>query len=403
MNGKYKSLHPDISHHPPFHMSHLISSESVTKGHPDKVADQISDAVVDACLGQDPSSRVACETLVKNNAVVVAGEISTRARLDIEAIARVVIANIGYTDPALGFDARGATVLQLIGNQSGDIARGVDRTDPREQGAGDQGLMYGYATNETFNRMPLPIHLAHLISRNLQFWRESGELPYLRPDGKSQVTVEYASGEIPPRIDAVVLSTQHSPDVTQERLRDDVRTRLEKLLENRGVDSRTTYLINPTGNFEIGGPVGDCGLTGRKIIVDTYGGVGRHGGGAFSGKDPSKVDRSGAYAARWAAKHVVNANLADSCEVQIAYAIGVAKPVSIHVDTFGTGVVDDDQIARAIRATFDLRPAAIIEDLRLLQTKYLPLASNGQMGREDLDVAWERTPRVDDLMRHISG
>ena len=378
--------------------SYLFTSESVSEGHPDKVCDQISDAVLDAILEQHKGARVACETLVKNNLVVLAGEITTSASVDFDKVARGVIRSIGYTDE-MGFGPDSCTVLTAIGRQSPHIAQGVDegRGLDLEQGAGDQGLMFGYATNETDVLMPMPISLAHRLVKRQSEVRKSGKLAWLRPDAKSQVTVKYVDGR-PAGIDAVVLSTQHAPGVKHETIKEAVIEEIVKpVLPKEWLAKDTKYFINPTGAFEIGGPVGDAGLTGRKIIVDTYGGMARHGGGAFSGKDPSKVDRSAAYAGRYVAKNVVAAGLADRCEIQIAYAIGVARPVSVHVDTFGTGKLPDYKIAELIGAHFDLRPKGIILMLDLLRPIYLATAAYGHFGRTEKDFSWERTDRAEQL------
>jgi S-adenosylmethionine synthetase len=373
----------------------LFTSESVSEGHPDKVCDQISDAVLDAILAQDKMGRVACETLVKNNLVMLAGEITTSAAVDFDKIARGVVRHIGYTDE-MGFGPDTCTVLTAIGRQSPDIAAGVDEGKGLnlEQGAGDQGLMFGYASNETDVLMPMPITLSHRLVKRQAEVRKSGKLAWLRPDAKSQVTVKYVDGK-PSGIDAVVLSTQHAPDVNHKMLEEAVIEEVIKpVLPKEWLAKDTKYLINPTGSFVIGGPVGDAGLTGRKIIVDTYGGMARHGGGAFSGKDPSKVDRSAAYAGRYVAKNIVAAGLAARCEIQIAYAIGVAKPVSIHVDTFGTGVISDARIAELVTAHFDLRPKGIVQMLDLLQPVYQQTAAYGHFGRTEAGFTWERTDKA---------
>ena len=376
----------------------LFTSESVTEGHPDKIADQISDAVLDYIFNKDPQARVACETMVTTGLVLIAGEISTKCYADIPKIARKTIEEIGYNDATYGFDHKACAVLSSIDEQSPDIAQGVDDDAGlhKEQGAGDQGLMFGYACNETEQLMPLPIYLAHNLTRKLAEIRKSGELKYLRPDGKSQVTVEYEDGK-PKRVDTVVISTQHNPEVEHEQIKQDVIEKIIKPVCGEYLDDKTIYHINPTGKFIIGGPPGDAGLTGRKIIVDTYGGMGRHGGGCFSGKDPSKVDRSAAYAARYIAKNIVAAELAEKCEVQLSYAIGVAEPVSVLVDTFGTGKIDNDKLVELIREHFPLKPAEIIRELDLRKPIYQKLAAYGHFGRDDLDLSWEKTDRVGKL------
>ena len=379
---------------------HLFTSESVTEGHPDKICDQISDAILDAILEQDPGARVACETCVSTGLVHIMGEITTSCYVDFQKLVREVVADIGYTRAKYGFDADTCAVISNIDGQSPDIALG---TNDQVGGAGDQGMMFGYACDETPELMPLPISLAHKLARRLAEVRKSGEMDYLRPDGKSQVTVEY-EGDRPVRVDTVVISTQHREDVQMDRLRADVMDKvIRAVIPAALLDEHTKYFINPTGRFVIGGPQGDSGLTGRKIIVDTYGGYARHGGGAFSGKDPSKVDRSAAYAARWVAKNIVAAGLARRCEVQLAYAIGVAHPVSIMVDTFGTGIAGDDKIEAAVEKVFDLTPAAIIRDLDLRKPIYRRLAAYGHMGREDLGVRWENTDRTQALKDALAG
>jgi len=371
----------------------LFTSESVTEGHPDKIADQISDAVLDACLAEDPSSRVACETLTATGLVVVAGEITTKAYVELQALVRGVIASIGYDNALYGFDSNTCAVISSINKQSGDIAMGVDTG-----GAGDQGMMFGYACNETPELMPMPISLAHKLTMRLSQVRKQGKLPYLRPDGKSQVTVEYDAKGKPARVDAVVISTQHSETISSEELRADIlRHVIQATIPAELLDADTKYHINPTGRFVIGGPMGDTGLTGRKIIVDTYGGMGRHGGGAFSGKDPTKVDRSAAYMARYIAKNVVASGLADRCEVQLAYAIGVPEPVSVLIDTFGTGKVDSEKIADLVRANFKLTPKGIIESLKLRRPIYRKTAAYGHFGRNDADFTWEATDKAAQL------
>lgn len=386
---------------------HLFTSESVTEGHPDKICDQISDAVLDAIYAQDPNARVACETTVTTGIVSVMGEITTNCYVDIPKIARSVIEDIGYTRAKYGFDANTCAVVTSIDEQSADIALGVDNSLERkegdvdaalENGAGDQGMMFGYACDETPELMPLPISLAHKMAKRLTEVRKNGTLPYLRPDGKTQVTIEYDENNRPARVEAIVVSSQHAPEVSLEQIRADITEQIIRAtVPAELLDDKTKIYVNPTGRFVIGGPQGDSGLTGRKIIVDTYGGIGRHGGGAFSGKDPTKVDRSAAYAARYVAKNVVAAGFASRCEVQLAYAIGVAEPVSIMVDTFGTGKVDEAKLEAAIEKVFDLRPAAIIKDLELRRPIYRKLAAYGHMGREDLGVCLEDTDKVDAL------
>jgi S-adenosylmethionine synthetase len=371
----------------------LFTSESVTEGHPDKIADQISDAILDACLAQDPFSRVACETLTCTGLVVIAGEITTQAYVDFQSVVRGTVASIGYDNALYGFDSNTCAVISTINKQSGDIAMGVDTG-----GAGDQGMMFGYATNETPELMPVPISLAHKLTKRLSEVRKSGLMSYLRPDGKSQVTVEYDANNKPVRVDAVVISTQHAETVGNEELRADILKHvIQAVIPANLLDAGTKYHINPTGRFVIGGPMGDTGLTGRKIIVDTYGGMGRHGGGAFSGKDPTKVDRSAAYMARYVAKNIVAAGLADRCEVQLAYAIGVAEPVSVRVDTFGTGTVDEDKLEALVRANFALTPKAIIESLNLRRPIYKATAAYGHFGREGKDFTWEATDKAEAL------
>jgi len=385
----------------------LFTSESVTEGHPDKMADQISDAILDSILEQDLNGRVACETIVTTGQVHVFGEITTDAKVDIPRVIRKTIKDIGYTDASYGFDSKTCAILISLDEQSPDIAMGVDRSleskeakaDSYDIGAGDQGMMFGYACNETPEFLPLPIAFAHRLSRRLAEVRKNGQLAYLRPDGKTQVTVEYIDGK-PVRIDTIVISTQHAPDITQETIKKDMIEHVVKaVLPDQFIDENTKYLINPTGRFVIGGPQGDAGLTGRKIIVDTYGGMARHGGGAFSGKDPTKVDRSAAYAARYVAKNIVAAGLADKCEIQLAYAIGVAHPVSILVDTFGTGKIDEEQIVNLIEENFELRPAGIIDMLNLRQPIYRQTAAYGHFGRDDIDLPWEHTDKAKTLRK----
>lgn len=388
----------------------LFTSESVTEGHPDKICDQISDAILDEILRNDPNARVACETLTTTGIIMVVGEITTSKYVDIPSIARGVISDIGYTRAKFGFDSSTCSVLTSINEQSKDIAMGVDNALEYKEGnedkynlvgAGDQGMMFGYACNETEEFMPLPINLAHKLAKKLTEVRKNGTLSYLRPDGKSQVTVEYIDG-VPNRIETVVISSQHSSDVTLEQIAKDIKEKvIDAIIPSNLMDENTKIYVNPTGRFEIGGPMGDAGLTGRKIIVDTYGGVGRHGGGAFSGKDPTKVDRSGAYMSRYIAKNIVASGLADKLEIQISYAIGVAKPLSIHVDTFGTGKVQDEKIIEIIEKVFDLRPAAIIDKLDLRKPIYRQIAAYGHFGRPELDLPWERLDKVDEIKKLI--
>jgi len=377
----------------------FFTSESVSEGHPDKIADQISDAVLDAILEQDKDGRVACETLVKTGMVFIGGEVTTRAWVDIEQIARGVVRDIGYNSSAIGFDWESCAVLSAIGKQSQDIAMGVDKKNREEQGAGDQGLMFGYATNETDVLMPAPITYAHRLMQRQAALRKNDTLGWLRPDAKSQITFRYVDNK-PVSVQTIVISTQHDPDVEQKDLREAVIEEIIKpTIPEEWIDKNTRFLINPTGRFVIGGPLGDCGLTGRKIIVDTYGGMARHGGGCFSGKDPSKVDRSAAYAARYVAKNIVAAGIADRCEIQIAYAIGVAEPMAVYVDTFGTGKMSSKEIIHLIHENFDLRPYGIIKMLNLLRPIYRPTASYGHFGREDLDLSWEKTDKAELLKK----
>jgi S-adenosylmethionine synthetase len=392
---------------------YLFTSESVTEGHPDKMCDQISDAVLDACLAQDPNSRVACESATKTGFVILLGEITTRANLNFDALVRKVITDIGYDDSAKGFDGNTCAVQVAITRQSGDIALGVDKAleakagemsdaEIEAIGAGDQGMMFGYACDETPTLMPMPIYLAHKLTRRLADVRKNDGLGWLRPDGKSQVTVEYRYGR-PVRVDTVLISTQHAPDISHSEITEAVMENvILPVLPEGMVDDKLKVFVNPTGRFVIGGPMGDAGVTGRKIIVDTYGGMGRHGGGAFSGKDPTKVDRSGAYAARWVAKNIVAAGLAERCEIQLAYAIGVARPLSVNVETFGTGRIEDERIAEIISRVFDLRPGAIIRDLDLRRPIYQKTAAYGHFGRDDLDLTWEHTNKVEAL-REAAG
>jgi S-adenosylmethionine synthetase len=376
----------------------VFTSESVSEGHPDKMADQISDAVLDAMLEQDPDSRVACETLIKANIVVLAGEVRSNARVNLDELCRQVIRDIGYTSAASGFNPDDCTVVNALGQQSGDIAMGVDETADHEQGAGDQGLMFGYATNETDVLMPAPLTYAHRLMQRQAEVRRNGAAPFLRPDAKSQLTLRYGPDGQPTAVDAVVLSTQHDPDVSQKDLHEAVREEIIKpVLPGNWMTAETKVFINPTGKFVVGGPAGDCGLTGRKIIVDTYGGMARHGGGAFSGKDPSKVDRSAAYAGRYVAKNIVAAGLAQRCEIQVSYAIGVAEPTSISVNTFGTGTLDDEAIVALIREHFDLRPRGLIDMLDLKRPIYRTTAAYGHFGRTEESFTWERTDRADAL------
>ncbi len=386
---------------------HLFTSESVTEGHPDKICDNISDAVLDAILAQDPDGRVACETTCITNQIMVMGEITTKAKIDIEKIARDVVCEIGYDSPEKGFDGHTCKVQIAIDKQSPDIALGVDKSYELKEGyddsynlhgAGDQGMMFGYACDETEELMPLSISLSHKLAKQLTKVRKDGTLPYLRPDGKTQVTVEYDESGAPKKVDTIVISSQHSADVSLDQIRSDiVKYVIKPIVPENLLDDDTIIYVNPTGRFVTGGPAGDSGLTGRKIIVDTYGGIGRHGGGCFSGKDPTKVDRSAAYAARYVAKNIVAAGLAKKCEIQIAYAIGVAHPVSVMIDTFGTGIISDDTLSEIVTETFDLRPAAIIDSLNLRRPIYRQLAAYGHMGRTDLDLPWEKTDKAVEL------
>ena len=389
----------------------MFTSESVTEGHPDKVCDAVSDAILDACMEQDPMSRVACETAACTGFILVTGEITTKAQLDIPAIVRKTVKEIGYDDAATGFDGNTCAVMVVLDQQSPDIAMGVDKaleaksgemTDDLDTGAGDQGMMFGYATNETEDYMPYPIALAHRLARQLAEVRKDGTLPYLRPDGKTQVSVEYDENGAPRRLEAVVLSTQHDEKISQEQIHQDIKKYVfDPILPKDMVDEDTKIYINPTGRFVIGGPHGDAGLTGRKIIVDTYGGMARHGGGAFSGKDCTKVDRSAAYAARYVAKNIVAAGLADKCEIQLSYAIGVAQPTSVMVDTFGTGKISDEKLVEIIRKHFDLRPAGIIRMLDLRRPIYRQTAAYGHFGRNDLKLPWEATDKVEELKKYL--
>ncbi len=390
---------------------YLFTSESVTEGHPDKVCDAISDAILDACMAQDPMSRVACETACCTGFVLITGEITTNAYVDMQKVVRDTVKEIGYTKSEYGFDGNTCAVFVAIDEQSADIAMGVDKAleakegslkDDLDTGAGDQGMMFGYATNETEEYMPYPISLAHKLAKRLTDVRKDGTLKYLRPDGKSQVSVEYDENGKPLRLEAVVLSTQHDDDVTQEQIHEDIKKYVfDPVLPKELIDDKTKFFINPTGRFVIGGPHGDAGLTGRKIIVDTYGGYARHGGGAFSGKDCTKVDRSAAYAARYVAKNIVAAGLADKCEIQLSYAIGVAQPTSIMIDTFGTGKLSDDRLVEIVRENFDLRPAGIIKMLNLRRPIYKQTAAYGHFGRNDLDLPWEALNKVDDLKKYL--
>ena len=386
---------------------HVFTSESVTEGHPDKICDQIADAVLDAIIAQDPLSRVACEAIATTGVIFVAGEITTNCYVDIEQITRDTVREIGYNRAKYGFDCETCAVITSIKNQSPDIAIGVDsalesrKTETNDTGAGDQGMMFGYACNETDEYMPMPIYLAHRLTRKLSDIRKTKELPYLRPDGKSQVTVEY-DGNTPVRVSAVVISSQHAPEIPHEQIQSDIINKVIKTtIPSNLLDENTVYYINPTGRFVVGGPQGDCGLTGRKIIVDTYGGYARHGGGSFSGKDPTKVDRSAAYMARYIAKNIVAAGIADKCEIEVSYAIGVAKPLSVFVNTYGSGKIPDDAIVEIIGSHFDLRPAAIIQYLDLRRPIYKQTATYGHFGRSDLDLPWEKLDRVKEIKKYL--
>ena len=383
------------------HNYNLFTSESVSEGHPDKMADQISDAIVDKLIMKDPHSRVAVETMVKTGKAIIAGEVRSNSNISFEEVVRKVIIDIGYYDAELGFDGNTCKILNAIGNQSKDIAMGVDATETKDMGAGDQGLMFGYATNETEALMPAPLHFSHLLVKRQAEKRKNKQLPWLRPDAKSQVTFRYENGK-PISIDTVVLSTQHSPDISLKNLQEAVMEEIIKpVLPDFWIHQNTKFHINPTGQFIIGGPVGDCGLTGRKIIVDTYGGMARHGGGAFSGKDPTKVDRSAAYAGRYVAKNIVASGLAEKCEIQISYAIGVAEPTSISIDTFNTGKLDDQKISEIVKNVFDLRPSGLIQMLNLCRPIYRDTAAYGHFGRDDIDAPWEKTDKVSALNKYL--